>query len=65
MQAPTFRFFLIGLLPALLRASNAHVRVEGSPNERQARLFRDHLRADAAVRDSWSAFKRVSRSRSM
>ena len=44
--------------PAAERPCNIHVRVLGSANARQARLFRDHLRADGATRDDWGRFKR-------
>jgi GrpB-like predicted nucleotidyltransferase (UPF0157 family) len=40
------------------RASNIHLRLADGPNARLALLFRDFLRADAAARDSWGAFKR-------
>ena len=39
------------------RPVNVHVRVSGARNVRYALLFRDFLRADAAARDSWGAFK--------
>jgi GrpB-like predicted nucleotidyltransferase (UPF0157 family) len=39
------------------RASNVHVRVSGSPNERYALLFRDFLRANERARDLWGRFK--------
>jgi GrpB-like predicted nucleotidyltransferase (UPF0157 family) len=44
--------------PVGVRASNVHVRLRGAANTRFALLFRDYLRADAAVRDAWGAFKR-------
>jgi dephospho-CoA kinase len=44
--------------PASGRPVNAHVRVAGSPNERYALLFRDYLRANDDVRDSWADVKR-------
>jgi dephospho-CoA kinase len=34
------------------------VRLRGAPNARFALLFRDYLRADAAAREAWGAFKR-------
>ena len=43
--------------PPGARASNVHVRVAGSPNERYALLFRDLLRADRSARTAWSRFK--------
>ncbi len=39
------------------RPANVHVRIAGAANARYARLFRDYLRADAAVRDAWGGFK--------
>lgn len=39
------------------RPVNVHVRVAGGRNVRYALLFRDFLRADAAARDAWGAFK--------
>ena len=39
------------------RPVNVHVRVSGGRNVRYALLFRDFLRADAAARDTWGAFK--------
>ncbi|MDT0264879.1 GrpB family protein [Streptomyces sp. DSM 44915] len=36
---------------------NVHLRAHDGPNARFALLFRDHLRADAAARDAWGAFK--------
>jgi dephospho-CoA kinase len=39
------------------RASNIHVRVSGSPNERYALLFRDFLRSNDRARDLWGSFK--------
>jgi GrpB-like predicted nucleotidyltransferase (UPF0157 family) len=43
--------------PPGTRASNVHVRVSGSPNERYALLFRDFLRADGQARMAWGRFK--------
>jgi GrpB-like predicted nucleotidyltransferase (UPF0157 family)/GNAT superfamily N-acetyltransferase len=43
--------------PATDRVGNVHVRRLGSANARQARLFRDHLRANPAIRDDWGRFK--------
>ena len=40
------------------RRANIHVRLEGRRNQRYALLFRDHLRADAVVRDAYGALKR-------
>lgn len=44
--------------PPGARACNVHLREEGGPNVRFALLFRDFLRADAAARDAWGAFKK-------
>ena len=49
--------FLFGP-PAGARASNVHVRVAGSPNERYALLFGDFLRANGRARELWGDFKR-------
>jgi len=43
--------------PKTERASNVHVRVAGSPNERYALLCRDFLRADVRAAVTWGAFK--------
>lgn len=40
------------------RPTHVHVRVDGSPNERFALLFRDFMRAHADARDAWAIFKR-------
>jgi GrpB-like predicted nucleotidyltransferase (UPF0157 family) len=34
-----------------------HVRVAGRANERYAVLFRDYLRSNPVVRDTWGVFK--------
>jgi dephospho-CoA kinase len=39
------------------RASNVHVREVNAATTRRNLLFRDFLRADAAARDAWGAFK--------
>lgn len=39
------------------RPANVHVRTATAPTTRYALLFRDYLRADAAARDGWAAFK--------
>ena len=44
--------------PPTERPCNIHVRELGGANARQARLFRDHLRADPVTRDDWGRFKR-------
>jgi GrpB-like predicted nucleotidyltransferase (UPF0157 family) len=44
--------------PVGARACNVHVRLRGAANARFALLFRDYLRADAAAREAWGAFKR-------
>lgn len=41
------------------RRANIHVRAAGRANQRYALLFRDHLRADDAVRDAYAELKRV------
>lgn len=41
------------------RRANIHVREAGRANQRYALLFRDHLRADAVVRDAYAELKRV------
>ena len=41
------------------RRANIHVRAAGRANQRYALLFRDHLRADAVVRDAYAELKRV------
>ena len=41
------------------RRANIHVRASGRLNQRYALLFRDHLRADDAVRDAYAELKRV------
>ena len=41
------------------RRANVHVREQGRRNQRYALLFRDHLRADAEIRDAYAELKRV------
>lgn len=43
--------------PVGARACNVHLRESSGPNARYALLFRDYLRADAAARLAWGAFK--------
>ncbi|MEV0295450.1 dephospho-CoA kinase [Nocardia sp. NPDC050710] len=40
------------------RPANVHIRVDGSPGQRFALIFRDWLRADAAARDEYLEVKR-------
>ena len=40
------------------RPTNVHLRVDGSPGQRFALLFRDWVAADTAVRDEYLALKR-------
>ncbi|MFE0104220.1 GrpB family protein [Streptomyces sp. NPDC059009] len=40
------------------RRCNVHLRVHGGYGSQYALLFRDYLRADAAARAAWGAFKR-------
>jgi GrpB-like predicted nucleotidyltransferase (UPF0157 family) len=42
---PTFWSKLLFVQPEGMRRANIHVRVDGSPNQRYALLFRDYLRA--------------------
>jgi GrpB-like predicted nucleotidyltransferase (UPF0157 family) len=44
--------------PPDARRVHVHVRVDGSPNERYALLFRDFMRSHSSARDAWAVFKR-------
>ncbi len=43
--------------PPGARRANVHVRLATAPTARYALLFRDYLRANAAARNDWAAFK--------
>jgi GrpB-like predicted nucleotidyltransferase (UPF0157 family) len=49
---------LFASAPSDQRPAHVHVRVDGSPNERYALLFRDFVRANPDARDAWAIFKR-------
>lgn len=43
--------------PADTRSCNVHVRVDGTTGARDSLLFRDYLRQDRQVRNTWGLFK--------
>jgi GrpB-like predicted nucleotidyltransferase (UPF0157 family) len=49
---------LFASAPPDQRRVHVHVRVDGSPNERFALLFRDFMRVNPDARDAWAIFKR-------